>query len=533
MPTFKYYNGSSWVELAKKSDIPSLSGYATQSWVNGKGFLTSHQNIGQATLTSNLGLGSANTSSTWGTLTAANGYAIRWGADQAGGGGMVIAEKSGQTSMQVDGDLYVHEGQDKVATVGQIPSIPSSLPANGGNSDTVDGYHASSFAKIGEHNNLTASGNEFTFASSGFTGDIYLNYRTAGGTNGDITGYILGNGKGGSLGSIIHSGNIGSQYVAYASLAGGVAWANVTGKPSTYTPSAHGHDNATSSAAGFMSATDKTNLDAIVASLNNDDSDSVVNRLKDVLSVFQDYPEGTTVLSALNGKSNTGHTHTKSEITDFPSSLPASDVYSWAKQSTKPSYSWSEITDKPSTFTPASHNHDGTYLKLSGGTLTDDVNVTQGKKIIFKYTDGDAFISTDLAGTCPASCLYFGASYSEFQGSLWAPVAAFSTITSLDEIGTTEDNIKIGWYSWNTINTMDSSNDYAKSTYGLKIPDTSGYTADKTFAVTDDANGIPDGISYLTSAPTAANTSGKLKIVVLSSEPATKYSGYVYIITGS
>lgn len=38
------------------------------------------------------------------------------------------------------------------------------------------------------------------------------------------------------------------------------------------------------------------------------------------------------------------HTHTKSQITDFPSSLPASDVYSWAKQSTKPSYTGSEVT---------------------------------------------------------------------------------------------------------------------------------------------------------------------------------------------
>lgn len=42
------------------------------------------------------------------------------------------------------------------------------------------------------------------------------------------------------------------------------------------------------------------------------------------------------------------HTHTKSQITDFPSSMPASDVYAWAKASTKPSYSWSEISDKPS-----------------------------------------------------------------------------------------------------------------------------------------------------------------------------------------
>lgn len=37
------------------------------------------------------------------------------------------------------------------------------------------------------------------------------------------------------------------------------------------------------------------------------------------------------------------HTHTKSQITDFPSSLPASDVYSWAKASTKPTYNATEV----------------------------------------------------------------------------------------------------------------------------------------------------------------------------------------------
>ena len=40
---------------------------------------------------------------------------------------------------------------------------------------------------------------------------------------------------------IIDSGNIGSQSVAYASKAGSVAWANVTGKPSTFAPSSHTH----------------------------------------------------------------------------------------------------------------------------------------------------------------------------------------------------------------------------------------------------------------------------------------------------
>lgn len=65
--------------------------------------------------------------------------------------------------------------------------------------------------------------------------------------------------------------------------------------------------------------------------------------------------------NAIGGKPSTftpsSHTHTKSQITDFPSSMPASDVYAWAKAPSKPSYSWSEITGKPSTFTPSSHTH--------------------------------------------------------------------------------------------------------------------------------------------------------------------------------
>lgn len=46
-----------------------------------------------------------------------------------------------------------------------------------------------------------------------------------------------------------------------------------------------------------------------------------------------------------------------SEINDAPTSLPAADVYPWAKAATKPAYTWDEITDKPSVFTPASHTH--------------------------------------------------------------------------------------------------------------------------------------------------------------------------------
>jgi hypothetical protein len=43
-------------------------------------------------------------------------------------------------------------------------------------------------------------------------------------------------------------------------------------------------------------------------------------------------------------------------------------------------------------------------------------------------------------------------------------------------------------------------------------------------------DGSTNGLGYLTTAPTAANTDG-IKIVVLSSEPTTKYDGYLYLIT--
>lgn len=44
------------------------------------------------------------------------------------------------------------------------------------------------------------------------------------------------------------------------------------------------------------------------------------------------------------GAAPVSHTHTKAQITDFPSSMPASDVYSWAKAATKPTYTASEIS---------------------------------------------------------------------------------------------------------------------------------------------------------------------------------------------
>lgn len=64
---------------------------------------------------------------------------------------------------------------------------------------------------------------------------------------------------------------------------------------------------------------------------------------------WNDISNKPTTLSGygITDASPISHTHTKSQITDFPNALPASDVHAWAKQETKPVYSWSEITNKP------------------------------------------------------------------------------------------------------------------------------------------------------------------------------------------
>ena len=55
---------------------------------------------------------------------------------------------------------------------------------------------------------------------------------------------------------------------------------------------------------------------------------------------------------------------TKSQVSDFPTSMPASDVYSWAKASTKPSYSWSEIGSRPTKV--SQFTNDSGYITSSG-----------------------------------------------------------------------------------------------------------------------------------------------------------------------
>lgn len=160
------------------------------------------------------------------------------------------------------------------------------------------------------------------------------------------------------------------------------------------------------------------------------------------------YPSEKLVKSALDGKANTSHTHTKSQITDFPTSMPASDVYSWAKASSKPSYSWSEITSKPSTFTPASHTHAKSEITdfpalatvATSGSYTDLSNKPTIPSKTSQLTNDSGYLTslpshthsksqiTDFPSSMPASDVYSWAKASSKPSYSWSEITSKPTI---------------------------------------------------------------------------------------------------------
>lgn len=61
------------------------------------------------------------------------------------------------------------------------------------------------------------------------------------------------------------------------------------------------------------------------------------------------------------------------------------------------SLAWDLITGKPSTFAPSAHNHDGSYLKLSGGSLTGALNLANG---IWNKIGDDVYIGDSNQAGC-------------------------------------------------------------------------------------------------------------------------------------
>lgn len=93
----------------------------------------------------------------------------------------------------------------------------------------------------------------------------------------------------------------------------------------------------------------------------------------------------------------TGDTACAGNDSRLSNARPASDVYSWAKASSKPSYSWGEITGKPGTFTPASHSH---YSLTTIGDLRSTATSpdSYSNNLIFQGLKGNSTIGISNAG---------------------------------------------------------------------------------------------------------------------------------------
>ena len=98
---------------------------------------------------------------------------------------------------------------------------------------------------------------------------------------------------------------------------------------------------------------------------------------------------------------NESDTSSKAYIKNKPTSMPASDVYSWAKSETKPSYSWDEIQSKPSSYTPSSHTHENASDSNDGFMSSEDKTKLDG------ISDGaNKYVHPSSAAGAKSSGLY-------------------------------------------------------------------------------------------------------------------------------
>lgn len=127
-------------------------------------------------------------------------------------------------------------------------------------------------------------------------------------------------------------------------------------------------------------------------------SDSATETKRAYSDKFKYNPVTNNLTVNVTGNAATASSVAWGNVAGRPSAMPASDVYAWAKASSKPSYSWGEITGKPSTFTPASHSHNYAGSSSAGGNANAAVKLATARKIGSASFDGTADITLSQMG---------------------------------------------------------------------------------------------------------------------------------------
>lgn len=124
--------------------------------------------------------------------------------------------------------------------------------------------------------------------------------------------------------------------------------------------------------------------------------ETTLSKEGDVLSVIGGVGGGSVDGIILNGTTYSPDETTKLiTLPNYPTTLPASDVYSWAKQPNKPSYSFGELSSHPTTLggygiTDAytKSDADGKYVLKAGDTVTGTLLFNANSGIDLVYIPG-------------------------------------------------------------------------------------------------------------------------------------------------
>ena len=226
---------------------------------------------------------------------------------------------------------------------------------------------------------------------------------------------------------------------------------------------------------------------------------------------------------SVTGKPSTytpsSHTHTKSQITDFPTSMPASDVSAWAKAASKPSYSKSEV-GLENVDNTADANKSVNYANTAGATT----KVTRVKHLstteeLDGFVEANAFQYATVANIDPIKNDGIILSMTWKDSTKYGHQIYIDDTSSLmmqrgrqNDSGTWGDWVKmidssnIGSQSVNYANTAGSSNSASSATKATRVVDYNNINC--TIDIGYKGSGITgDAIKYIAGYTTGANGS--------------------------
>lgn len=285
-------------------------------------------------------------------------------ATQTSGGYMSSGDKAKLDGIEANANLYVHPdthaasmitGLSDVAQSGSyndltdrptIPTIPTALPADGGNADTLDGYHAAYFAS-GQHNH------DAVYAPANHTHDYAATYHTHEKATTSEAGFMSAEDK--------------------TKLNGIASGANSYTHPASHPASMITETDSLK----VMTAAERTKLSGIAENANNythpeTHSAAIIEEtsLKKVMTA-----EERTKLAGIESGANK-YSH--------PSTHPATMITGLSDVATSGSYD--DLSDKPTSMTPTAHTHaqseiTGLETALSGKSNTNHTHAAASTSV--------------------------------------------------------------------------------------------------------------------------------------------------------